>query len=271
MLDAAEEAIEIIEFEGLFPAGHYQIRNHARTIKHANGGISMFLNELIDASQPVASLRGGHRSPWNCCGGRRGGVRPCRFFWWTGLRSKALLLASDLAKREGVVPEEGLGPEAWLASLQGFATRARRRRSIRRKSNPYIALIESGAGGRGVLQVGLSNRPFDPAHRAWVSLPRGSGDPETNRSPHLQAHEWANRLSHFLWSSVPDAVLLDVAQSGMDDALSVEAQVQRMFEDSKIDRFLESFPSQWLQLHVWACLNPIQSSIPVTGRGWKRA
>ena len=129
-----------------------------------------------------------------------------------------LLLASDLAKREGVVPEEGLGPEAWLASLQGFATRAWRRPVDPAQIQPYIALIESEQEAGGVLQVGLSNRPFDPAHRAWVSLPE-EGDPETNCCSHLQAHEWANRLSHFLWSSMPDAALLDVAQRCMDDAL----------------------------------------------------
>ena len=70
---------------------------------------------------------------------------------------------------------------------------------------------------------------------------------------------------------MPDAALLDVAQSGAWTTPSgVEAQVQRMFEDPKIDRFLESFLHSGFSCIVWACLNPIQSSIPDTGRGWKR-
>ena len=47
----------------------------------------------------------------------------------------------------------------------------------------------------------------------------------------------------------------------MDDASGVEAQVQRTFEDPKIDRFLESFLAGGFSCIVWACLNPIQSSL----------
>ena len=159
MSDAAEEAPEIIEFEGLFPAGHYQIRNHARTIKHANGGISMFLNELIDASQPVASLRGGHRSPWTKVVDEEG--RPDlrrRFFWWTGLRLKALLLASDpkQAREEGRA-RGGLARRR-LASLR-FATRAWRRLVDPAQIQPYIALIESEQS------AGVSRRLIEPPFR----------------------------------------------------------------------------------------------------------
>ena len=264
VLDAAEEAPEIIEFEGLFPAGHYQIRNHARTIKHANGGISMFLNELIDASQPVASLRGGHRSPWTKVVDEEGRpTMPLLLVDWAEIEGP-LLLASDLAKREGVVPEEGLGPEAWLASLQGFATRAWRRPVDPAQIQPYIALIESeqeaGESFRSAYRTALSTLL---TARGFLYLEEG--DPETNRS-HLQAHEWANRLSYFLWSSMPDAALLDVAQSGAWTTPSgVEAQVQRMFEDPKIDRFLESFPSQWLQLHRVGMFEPDPELYPRYG------
>ena len=43
---------ETIELEGLFPAGNYRIRNHARTQQHPNGAYKLFRNEQIDASQP---------------------------------------------------------------------------------------------------------------------------------------------------------------------------------------------------------------------------
>ena len=163
-----------------------------------------------------------------------------------------------------MVPEEGLGPEAWLASLQGFATRAWRRPVDPAQIQPYIALIESeqeaGESFRSAYRTALSTLL---TARGFLYLEEG--DPETNRS-HLQAHEGANRLSYFLWSSMPDAALLDVAQSGAWTTPSgVEAQVQRMFEDPKIDRFLESFPSQWLQLHRVGMFEPDPELYPRYG------
>ena len=156
----------------------------------------MFLNELIDASQPVASLRGGHRSPWTKVVDEEGRpTMPLLLVDWAEIEGP-LLLASDLAKREGVVPEEGLGPEAWLASLQGFATRAWRRPVDPVQIQPYIALIESeqeaGESFRSAYRTALSTLL---TARGFLYLEEG--DPETNRS-HLQAHEWANRLSSFL-------------------------------------------------------------------------
>jgi hypothetical protein len=59
----------------------------------------------------------------------------------------------------------------------------------------------------------------------------------------------ASRLSFFLWGSVPDEELLEVAVEGTireDEQLS--RQVDRMLNDGKLKRFCDSFPTQWLQL-----------------------
>lgn len=72
--------------------------------------------------------------------------------------------------------------------------------------------------------------------------------PEKNLAP-LDGYELASRLSFFLWGSIPDQQLLDLAASGeilKKDVLST--QVSRMLKDPKIKRFCDSFPSQWLQL-----------------------
>ncbi len=71
--------------------------------------------------------------------------------------------------------------------------------------------------------------------------------------------ELASRLSFFLWGSLPDETLLDLAVAGelMDGAV-LEAQVDRMLKDHKLKRFCDSFPSQWLQLEriISAVPNP---------------
>ncbi len=61
--------------------------------------------------------------------------------------------------------------------------------------------------------------------------------------------ELASRLSFFLWSSIPDDELLDLAEAGelrKPDVL--EAQVRRMVADTRADALVANFTGQWLQL-----------------------
>jgi len=61
-------------------------------------------------------------------------------------------------------------------------------------------------------------------------------------------YKLAERLSFFLWCSVPDEDLLESAASGRLTTPSVLAeQVDRMLDDEKSRRFVERFTDQWLQ------------------------
>src|SRR5262249_39769338 len=61
--------------------------------------------------------------------------------------------------------------------------------------------------------------------------------------------ELASRLSFFLWSSVPDEKLLDLAAAGkLRTPEALTAQVQRMIDDERSDALVENFTGQWLQL-----------------------
>jgi hypothetical protein len=65
----------------------------------------------------------------------------------------------------------------------------------------------------------------------------------------LGPYEVANRLSYFLWSSMPDDELLDAAKSGkLLDPKVLEAQTRRMIEDPKSYSLAENFAPQWLQI-----------------------
>ena len=68
-----------------------------------------------------------------------------------------------------------------------------------------------------------------------------------SESPELTDVELAYRLSYFLWNSGPDATLLQAARSG---ALRKDpsVQVERMLMDARVDRFIDDFTRQWLQL-----------------------
>jgi hypothetical protein len=61
--------------------------------------------------------------------------------------------------------------------------------------------------------------------------------------------ELASRLSFFLWSSIPDEKLLDLAIAGrLREPGALAAQVQRMLADDRSDAMVENFTGQWLQL-----------------------
>ena len=73
-------------------------------------------------------------------------------------------------------------------------------------------------------------------------------------SPNGAAHpvtelDLASRLSFFLWSSIPDDELLNLAIAGRLRAPGVlEAQVRRMIADPRADGLMSAFTGQWLQL-----------------------
>ena len=61
--------------------------------------------------------------------------------------------------------------------------------------------------------------------------------------------ELASRLSFFLWSSIPDDELLDVAAAGrLGDPDVLDRQIRRMLADERSHALIENFAGQWLQL-----------------------
>jgi mono/diheme cytochrome c family protein len=65
----------------------------------------------------------------------------------------------------------------------------------------------------------------------------------------LSDTELASRLAFFLWSSLPDAELLDAAAAGqLSSGTSLERQVRRMLADPRSRALVDNFAGQWLQL-----------------------
>ncbi len=57
----------------------------------------------------------------------------------------------------------------------------------------------------------------------------------------------ASHLSFFLWSSVPDAELLTLAEAGqLNNEVTLKAQTRRMLQDPKVSGFALEFFGQWL-------------------------
>jgi mono/diheme cytochrome c family protein len=73
----------------------------------------------------------------------------------------------------------------------------------------------------------------------------------------------ASRLSFFLWSSVPDDELIDLATQGkLRDPAVLEKQVTRMLADPKSEAMTVNFTGQWLGLRSLKTSEPVVNIFP---------
>jgi len=75
--------------------------------------------------------------------------------------------------------------------------------------------------------------------------------------------ELASRLSFFLWSSIPDDELRDLATRGrLKEPAVLEQQVRRMLADTRSSMLVSNFAGQWLHLRNLASFNPDPRTFP---------
>jgi mono/diheme cytochrome c family protein len=75
--------------------------------------------------------------------------------------------------------------------------------------------------------------------------------------------ELASRLSFFLWSSIPDDELLELASRGQLRKPGVlDAQVRRMLADRRSSALVENFAGQWLQIRNLRSTTPDKNDFP---------
>jgi mono/diheme cytochrome c family protein len=135
--------------------------------------------------------------------------------------------------------------------LSAVARRAFRRPVTKADVEAPLALYseERKAGGdfNAGIRAGLARILTSPAflfrsESDPAALPAGAAHPVTDL-------ELASRLSFFLWSSIPDDELLNLAIAGRLRAPGVlQAQVRRMIADTRADALMTAFTGQWLQL-----------------------
>jgi len=79
----------------------------------------------------------------------------------------------------------------------------------------------------------------------------------SNTSYRISDLELASRLSFFLWSSMPDDELLNLAVRGkLHEPAILKQQTQRMLADRRSEAFTQNFSDQWLYLRNLAASSP---------------
>ena len=122
-------------------------------------------------------------------------------------------------------------------------------------SKSFLYIEEGGTRIAGARITG-----FQPAQEAGILPATASGRMPDGRTagtavirsepaPPLSDWELASRLSYFLWSTMPDERLSDLARAGkLHEPATLRAEVRRMLADANAAEFADTFPRQWLQL-----------------------
>src|SRR5262249_34066587 len=81
--------------------------------------------------------------------------------------------------------------------------------------------------------------------------------------PRLDGHSLVSRLSYFLWNSMPDDRLFELAAAGrLHEPEILKSEVERLLESPKSQRFVEDFVGQWLKLRLIAATDPDKKLYP---------
>ncbi|MCA9045470.1 MAG: DUF1592 domain-containing protein, partial [Planctomycetaceae bacterium] len=153
---------------------------------------------------------------------------------------------AERSRRNKVQPLEDADLANVTEHLQKFAELAWRRPVKTEELSHYLkAYEEERAAGESVKSAYEVALLGVLTSRNFTYLVEG----DVESRPQLNDWELASRLSYFLWSSMPDEQLYEAADGGTLGSTALPTQVDRMLADPKIERFIEDFPRQWLQLH----------------------
>ncbi len=156
-----------------------------------------------------------------------------------------------LFRGEGAAGDPGYAREIFAR----FLPRAWRRPIGPGEVEPILAVVQteldSGQSFHDAVRVGLAAALTSPKFLYLVEPSPGAGPRP------LDGYELASRLSYFLWNSMPDAALSELAAGGgLAEPAAVRAQVRRMLADPKAARFVESFGAQWLRTDTFLAFEP---------------
>lgn len=176
--------------------------------------------------------------------------------------------AGDTASRRAIFscrPARAADEAACAKSiLSTLARRAYRRPVTADEVGTLLAFYETARRERG-FEAGIQSA----IERLLVSfnfLFRVEQEPPDARpgSVHrISDLELASRLSFFLWSSVPDEELLDLAEAGrLANAGVLARQVRRMLADPRATALVDNFGSQWLGLRKAVSWQPNPDIFP---------
>jgi hypothetical protein len=239
---APEDKPVVVEFTAHLPAGKHMMR----ISNEAPGPGNNLDRGGRHGSLPFVSIKNG-REPWQWKITDDQGLPlwPFLIVDWVEWEGPIVDPAPTAAQRD--YSPAGEGPDQVRETLARFLTRAYRRPARPAEVDRLLALVDRerksgeapGAALKTAFLAALCSKDF-------FYIVEGAADRNDAR---INDWELATRLSYFLWSTLPDAPLLDAARDGSLSRPDVlRSQVKRMLADPRIERFAAAFPRQWLRL-----------------------
>ena len=165
------------------------------------------------------------------------------------------LLACDLTKTKAEQTRE---------VLTRFVTRAFRRPATKDEVERLAKFVEAaeakGEKWEAGMQMAMQAVLVSPKFLFRLELEIGPANKGGSPVP-LDEYQLASRLSYFLWSTMPDAELFDLANKKQLTS-NIDTQIRRMLKDPKSSALVDNFVMQWLQLRNLRNFQPDAKSFP---------
>ena len=176
--------------------------------------------------------------------------------------------AGDTPSRRAVFachPKDSAAEEPCAKQILSTLARRAYRRPITEKDLGRLLASYNDGRANGGFEVGIQ-QGLERMLAAPSFLFRIEQEP-ANKAPgtvyRLSDLDLASRLSFFLWSSIPDEELLDVAIRGkLSDPAVLAKQVRRLLDDSRSKALVDNFATQWLALGKLAGVVPDVEAFP---------
>lgn len=170
-----------------------------------------------------------------------------------------IVTPQEKSLRKGIFPENNATVAQVSDHLQSFAERAWRRKVDPRELSGYLKSFQTDVEAGDKIEDAFRTALLRVlTSRNFIYLVEGEPKPREM----LNEHELASRLSYFLWSSMPDNTLFSKANERKLNGPELNKQVNRMLSDARIERFVDDFSRQWLQLHRVGMFPPDKKLYP---------
>ncbi|MBI3894433.1 MAG: DUF1592 domain-containing protein [Acidobacteria bacterium] len=145
--------------------------------------------------------------------------------------------------------------------VSGLARRAYRRPVADADMQTLLSLYKAGRNNGGFeAGVGMALERILAGPEFLFRVERTPANVAPGAAYRISDLELASRLSFFLWSSIPDDELLDLAEANkLRDGEVLRQQVRRMLVDSRTKSLASNFAGQWLYVRNLRSMKPDQS------------
>ena len=173
---------------------------------------------------------------------------------WPPASTRNLLVGIEFEDNQPVLTKS---PAEHIQEIvETFGKRAFRRALKDSEIQHYMALAEPALNeGRDfvdTLRIPLNAILTSPS---FLFLQNGNGT--------LDSFAVASRLSYLIWRSMPDEELLQLAsEDALTDSAVLRAQIDRMFDDPKSDRFVKDFVGQAYRIYEMHATSPDSGLYP---------